>query len=92
MLSHFIIILLTSLFSTLTSEHVYAGNDMNKKAESNQVITPVKSGDKYKNWISTQMLADKNSLSVTWDWIKGGERTTPKVDIVMITHDHYDHN
>jgi hypothetical protein len=49
MLSHFIIILLTIVFSTLTSEHVCAGNDMNKKAESNQVITPVKSGDKFKN-------------------------------------------
>ena len=49
MSSHFIIILLTIVFSTLTSEHAYAGNDMNKKAESNQVITPVGSGDKYKN-------------------------------------------
>ena len=83
MLSHVIIILLTIVFSTLTSEHVHAGNDMNKKAESNQVITPVKSGDKYKNWISTQMLVDGNSLSVTWDWIKGGERTTPNGDIGM---------
>jgi len=54
---------------------------MNKKAESNQVITPVKSGDKFKNWITTQMLADGNYLSVTWDWIKGGERTIPNGDI-----------
>jgi L-ascorbate metabolism protein UlaG (beta-lactamase superfamily) len=84
MLSHFIIILLTIVFSTLTSGHVYAGNDMNKKAESNQVITPVRSGDKYKNWISTQMLADGNYLSATWDWIKGGKRTTPNGDIPVV--------
>ena len=58
MLSRLINILLIIVLSTLISEHVYADNDMNKKAESNQVITPVKSGDKYKNWISTQMLAD----------------------------------
>ena len=70
MLSRFIFTLLTIVFFTLTSEYVYADNDMKKKAELNQVITPVKSGDKYKNWISTQMLADGNSLSVTWDWIK----------------------
>ena len=61
MLSRFIFTLLTIVFSTLTSEHLYADNDMKKKAELNQVITPVKSGDKYKNWISTQMLADGNS-------------------------------
>jgi hypothetical protein len=84
MLSHFIIILLAIVFSTLTSGHVCAGNGMNKKAESNQVITPVKSGDKYKNWISTQMLADGSYLSVTWDWIKGGERTTPNDDIPVV--------
>ena len=84
MLRHFIILLLTIVFSTLTSEHVSAGTDMNKKAESEQAITPVRSGDKYKNWIPTQMLADGNALSVTWDWIKGGERTTPKGDIPVV--------
>jgi len=65
MLSHFIIILLTIVFSTLTSEYAYAGNDMNKKVESNQVITAVKSGDKYKSWISTQKLVDGNALGKT---------------------------
>jgi L-ascorbate metabolism protein UlaG (beta-lactamase superfamily) len=84
MLSRLIAILLTIVFSTLTPEHIYADNDMNKSAGSNQVITPVKSGDKYKNWISTQMLSDGNLLSVTWDWIKGGERTTPKGDIPVV--------
>lgn len=84
MLSRLIIILLTIVFSTLTPEHLYADNDMNKSAESNHVITPVKTGDKYKNWISTQMLADGNYLSVTWDWIKGGKRTTPNGDIPVM--------
>ena len=65
MLSRVIIMLLTVVFSTLTSEHVNADNDINKKAESNQVITPVTSGDIYKNWIFTQMLTDGNSLLVT---------------------------
>ena len=84
MLSRLIIILLTIVFYILTPEHLYADNDMNKSAESNHAITPVKSGDKYKNWISTQMLADGNYLSVTWDWIKGGERTTPNGDIPVV--------
>jgi len=65
MLSRFIIILLVIVFSTLISERVYAGNDMNKKVESNNIITPVKSGYKYKNWISTQKVADGNYLSAT---------------------------
>jgi len=30
------------------------------------------------------MLADGNLLSVTWDWIKGGERTTPNGDIPIV--------
>ena len=84
MLSRFIFTLLTIVFSIFTSEHVYADNDMKKMAELNQIITPVKSKDKYKNWISTQMLAEGNSLSVTWDWIKGGERTTPNGDIPVV--------
>ena len=81
---HLIIILLIIVLSTLISENVYADNDMNKKAESNHVITPGKSGDKYKNWISTQKIADGNYLSATWDWIKGGERTTPNGDIPVV--------
>ena len=84
MLSRLIIILLIIVLSTLISEHVYADNDMNKKAESNHVITPGKSGDKYKNWISTQKIAEGNYLSATWEWIKGGERTTPNGDIPVV--------
>jgi L-ascorbate metabolism protein UlaG (beta-lactamase superfamily) len=87
MLFHFIIILLTIVFSIFTSEQVSAGNDMNNQAEASIVIKPVKSGDKYKNWIPTQMLVDGGYLSVTWDWIKGAERTTPTGDIPIVVLD-----
>ena len=84
MLSHSIIILLTIVFSIFASEQVFAGNDMNKHTESSIVIQPVKSGEKYKNWIPTKMLVDGSYLSVTWDWIKGGKRTIPKGDIPIV--------
>jgi len=57
---------------------------LNKKIESNHVIKLIKSGDKYKNWISTQKITNGDYLSATWDWIRGGERTTPNGDIPIV--------
>ena len=84
MLSRFIILLLAIVSLTLVSGYVSADNHMNRKTESHQSIKPVMSEKKYENWIPTEMLADGNYISVTWEWIKGGERTTPKGDIPVV--------
>jgi len=79
-----ILTLLTIVFSILTSVDVCADNDMTGKSAENQAIVPAKSGDLFKNWIPTKMLTDGSTLSVTWDWIKGGERTTPEGEIPVV--------
>ena len=79
------VVSLILLFSAC-AEHspvVYAGE---AASEGPMMITPIKAGTKYENWLPTpMMLAGRSMWSVGWQWIKGGERDKPEVEIPVVS-------
>lgn len=85
MKSLFSLLLSLLLISAAHSPVVYAGTADSKGPS---LMTPIKTGSKYENWLPTPMFIEGGSMwSMAWKWIKGGEREKPKSEIPIAALD-----